>query len=52
MIWTRVLAVAIATLMIGSLTLAQEETTPEPAPEAVIDPNKAPAGSLKFTTSS
>jgi predicted dienelactone hydrolase len=50
MIWTRVFAVAIATLMIGSLSLAQE-AKPEPAPatENKIDPNKAPAGALKVT---
>ena len=48
MIWTRVFAVAIAMLMIGSLTLAQE-AEPAPATENKIDPNKAPAGTLKVT---
>jgi predicted dienelactone hydrolase len=50
MIWTRVFFVAIAVLMIGSLSLAQE-AKPEPAPatDNKIDPNKAPAGALKFT---
>jgi predicted dienelactone hydrolase len=50
MIWTRIFAVAIATLMIGSLSLAQE-AKPEPAPatDNKIDPNKAPTGALKVS---
>jgi predicted dienelactone hydrolase len=50
MIWTRIFSVAIATLMIGSLSLAQEaKPDPAPATDNKIDPNKAPVGALKVT---
>jgi predicted dienelactone hydrolase len=44
------MAVAMATLMFGALSLAQEaqpEPTPEPKPESKPDPSKAPEGTLK-----
>lgn len=44
MIWTRIFSVAVATLVIGSLCLAQES---KPAPAPKIDPNHAPEGTLK-----
>jgi len=58
MIWMRMCAVALTTLMIGSMSLAQDakpEPTPEPKPDAKsepakLDPNKAPAGTLKIAS--
>lgn len=57
MFWTRVAAVAMATLFIGSLSLAQD-AQPEPAPDKTtegdakpsVDPNKAPEGKFKIVT--
>lgn len=59
MFWTRVMGVAMATLMIGAISLAQEakpeKTKEEPGKTAAegapaIDPNKAPEGKLKVAT--
>ena len=61
MFWTRVMAVAMATLMIGAMSLAQDAPKAKEegktaadgdkaeAPE--VDPNKAPEGKLKVATS-
>lgn len=56
MIWTRLMTVALATLVAGSFAVAAQDAPPEPEkkaesePETKVDPKLAPEGKLKVAS--